>query len=82
MISPKRNSPSKSGLSYSGPDLDSPSRQKISLLADKWSSIESGIDKDKKEKKDTLAERVEILENVLNKERPRDDQKFKVANDH
>ena len=78
MISPKKKSPSRTNLQYSGPDLDSPSRQKISLLADKWSTIESGIDKDKKEKKDTLSERVDILESVLVKERPRDDQKFKV----
>ncbi len=43
------------------------------MLADKWSTIEDNIEKDKKEKKDTLSERVDIIETVLNQERPKDD---------
>lgn len=54
----KLSSPQRQSLTYIGPDLDSPSRQRIKLLADKWSSITTGIDRDKVEKKEVLEDRV------------------------
>jgi hypothetical protein len=53
--------------------LDSPNRQRIRLLADKWTHITHNIDKEKVERKDVLEDRLHELEERINKERPNDE---------
>ncbi|CAK71791.1 unnamed protein product (macronuclear) [Paramecium tetraurelia] len=75
------SSPQRSTINYLSQDLDSPSRQRIKLLSDKWNHIQNGIDKDKVEKREVLEERIKIIEDVLASEKPKDEQKFKVIKD-
>ncbi|CAD8081945.1 unnamed protein product [Paramecium sonneborni] len=75
------SSPQRSNVNYLSQDLDSPSRQRIKLLSDKWNHIQNGIDKDKLEKREVLEERIKIIEDVLSQEKPKDEQRFKVLKD-
>lgn len=60
------------------PQVDSPSKVKIKLLAEKWNNLENGIEKEKNERRTLLDEKLRQCEDRITKERNSDDAKFKV----
>lgn len=50
----------------------------MKLIGEKWTNIQTNIDKEKVTRKDILDERLLNLEDRINKERPEDETKFRI----
>ncbi len=57
---------------------DSPSKARIKHLSDKWNNVQSGIEREKQEKRGALEDRLNAIEERVYTERPADEAKFKV----
>lgn len=47
-------------------------------MSEKWSNLQSGIEYQKAERRTAIEERLQMIEDAINKERPSDEMKFKV----
>ena len=53
--------------------VDSPNRQRIRVLSDKWNNITQNIDKEKQDRRDILEDKLKGLEDKITSERPNDE---------
>ncbi|CAD8186906.1 unnamed protein product [Paramecium pentaurelia] len=57
---------------------ESPSFQKMQALADKWTQLKAGIDRDKFEKKEIIDASLQKIDSLLNYDKIKDEDRFKV----
>ena len=68
--------PSEEGLSKL--TKESSTKNKLKKLTEKWSNLQSGIENQKAERRSAIEERLQLIEDAINREKPTDDMKFKV----
>jgi len=62
-------------------ESESPNRQRLKFLAEKWNNISENVQKEKVDRRETLEEKLKGLEDRTNKDKVNEENEFKVLDE-